>query len=380
MTTATTSAPLFYIRFLKPPPTECLVGQHFTIVWTIESDLGDQTCWETVPVSISLEGCSQLGLRELNADPKGNSKKKAAALAKPYMLEKVALAREIPLVFDPLRGGGIVTKLVVEHMPGQPLPIGTTVQIQLGIKLAAAARSGLSHAIWQHAYEFQQMWVIPTWSTPIATTVAKQRHGDVKESGDQAERVLMAHQTKVCIREDAVQSIARHVWDCGLGMCQFLSECKLDRTYNTMLELGSGTGLVGVYAAQLLSPKRVYLTDLPDALEIMQQNVDLMAPHQTKVEMLVKELSWGPEKQDEYSHVDLVLLTDVLYNQGSHDVLLDTLDWLLDNDSCKALLTYKERNPDERVFFDKVAQRGWNCQRVENYPHLVCEVYWITKN
>lgn len=251
----TTSAPLYYIRFLKPPPTECLVGQHFTIVWTIESDLGDQTCWETVPVSISIEGCSQLGLRELNADPKGNSKKKAAALAKPYMLEKVALAREIPLVFDPLRGGGIVTKLVVEHMPGQPLPVGTTVSIQLGIKLAAAARNGPSHRIWQHAYEFQHMWLIPTWSTPIATTVAKQRHGDVKESGDQAERALMANQTSVRIREDAVQSIARHVWyvyseccravksccfirDCGLGMCQFLSECKLDQEYKTMLELG----------------------------------------------------------------------------------------------------------------------------------------------
>ncbi|OAD04309.1 hypothetical protein MUCCIDRAFT_79426 [Mucor lusitanicus CBS 277.49] len=292
MTTTTTSAPLFYIRFLKPPPTECLVGQHFTIVWTIESDLGDQTCWETVPVSISLEGCSQLGLRELNADPKGNSKKKAAALAKPYMLEKVALAREIPLVFDPLRGGGIVTKLVIEHMP-----------------------------------------------------------------------VLSVH------------TMSNR--DCGLGMCQFLSECKLDRKYNSLLELGSGTGLVGIYAAELLGPKRVYLTDLPDALEIMQQNVDLMSD--TKVEMLVKELSWGPEKQDQYSDVDLVLLTDVLYNQGSHDVLLDTLDWLLDNDNCRALLTYKERNPDEREFFEKVALRKWKCQRVQSYSHLVCEVYWISK-
>lgn len=145
-----------------------------------------------------------------------------------------------------------------------------------------------------------------------------------------------------------------------------------------MWHVGSGTGLVGIYAAQLLNPKRVYLTDLPDALEIMQQNVDLTTNN--KVEMLVKELSWGPEKQDQYSNVDLVLLTDVLYNQGSHDLLLDTLDWLLDNGNCKALLTYKERNPDEREFFEKVAQRKWKCQRVENFPHLVCEVYWIAKN
>jgi predicted nicotinamide N-methyase len=141
--------------------------------------------------------------------------------------------------------------------------------------------------------------------------------------------------------------------------------------------LGSGTGLVGIYAAALLKPKKVYLTDLDDALEIMQQNVDLMKKGST--EMIVAELAWGPKKQERYNQVDLVLLTDVLYNQSSHDLLLDTLDWLLDNKDCKALLTYKERNPDEREFFTKVNSKGWKCNRVEGDDHLVCEVYWIEK-
>jgi hypothetical protein len=211
------NVPLYYIRFLKPPPTQCLVGQHFTIVWTIESDLGDQTYWEAVPITISLEGSSQLGLRELNSDPKGNSsKKKAAAIAKPYMRQdsKVGLSRNIPLVFDPLRGGGIVSKLVIEQLPGQPLPIGTNVSIQLSMMLAPTARSTASHLVWQNAYQFQsQLWLLPTWSVPITASVAKQRHGDVSESGDQAERMLnVGNAQQVRIQEDAVQSIARHVW------------------------------------------------------------------------------------------------------------------------------------------------------------------------
>lgn len=136
--------------------------------------------------------------------------------------------------------------------------------------------------------------------------------------------------------------------------------------------------MVGIYAAELLKPKKVYLTDLTDALEIMQQNVDLM--ENKKLDMVVKELSWGPEKQLEYKNVNLVLLTDVLYNQSSHDLLLETLDWLLDNENSKALLTYKERNPDEREFFTKVENRGWKCDRVtENCDDLICEVYWIGK-
>lgn len=217
----TNSVPFYYIRFLKPPPTECLVGQHFTIVWTLESDLGDQTYWETVPITLGLQGSNQLGLRELNSDPKGNSsKKKAATMVKPYMRQqipsKVGLSPDIPLVFDPLRGGGIVSKLVIEQLPGQPLPTGTSVSIQLSMVLAPAVRSNnASQFVCQNAYQFQsQIWLIPTWSAPITASIAKQRHIDISNSGDQAERILkIEHTTKlVHIREDAVQSIARHVW------------------------------------------------------------------------------------------------------------------------------------------------------------------------
>lgn len=208
-----TQAPLYYIRFLKPPPNDCNVGQHFTIVWTIESDLGDQAFWEPVPVTCSLQGCAQLGLRIMNADPKGNNKKKVSA--KPYQQEKTSsVTPDVSLLYDPLRGGGIVTKLVVEPLPGKVLPVGTTVSIQLSMILSPAARTTMtSHSIWQNAYMFDSsIWVLPTWSVPMQTTVTKQRHFE-SESGDQAERILRINKTKVVhIREDAVQSIARHVW------------------------------------------------------------------------------------------------------------------------------------------------------------------------
>ncbi|KAI7901955.1 putative methyltransferase-domain-containing protein [Cokeromyces recurvatus] len=380
------SLPLYYIRFLKPPPKECLIGQHFTIVWTIESDLGDQTYWETVPITISLQGSSRLGLRELNADPKSNLRKRAL---KPYSddkQQKVTLARDIPVTFDPFQGGGIVTKLVIEQLPGEPLPIGAQVHVQLNMLLSPIARvspntATTCHSVWQNTYQFQsQIWLIPTWSTPILTTMAKQRHVQIKQSGDQAERILAVKKQKLIhIREDAVQSIARHIWDCGLGMCQFLSEYNMDSKYNSILELGSGTGLVGIYAAELLKPECVYLTDLSDALEIMKQNVALMDKNDTNVKIFIHELAWGSEKQDIYGDVNLLLLTDVLYNQSSHDLLIATLDWMLDNPECKALLSYKERNPDERVFFTKIKEKGWKCERVDNYDHLICEIYWIYK-
>lgn len=209
------NVPLYYVRFLKPPPTEYFIGQHFTIVWTIESDLGDQAFWETVPITCSLQGCSQLGLRVLNADPKGGNKKKA--LTKPYQQQQqqqAALAPDVQLVYDPLQGGGIVSKLVVEPLPGKPLPMGSRVSIQLSMILSPAARATMtSHSVWQNAYIFSNsIWVLPTWSSPIMATVTKQRHFET-DSGDQAERILRVDKYNVIhIREDAVQSIARHVW------------------------------------------------------------------------------------------------------------------------------------------------------------------------
>jgi predicted nicotinamide N-methyase len=136
------------------------------------------------------------------------------------------------------------------------------------------------------------------------------------------------------------------------------------------------------------------LTDLPDALEIMQQNIDLVGS--TTTDLQAKVLSWGPKdsihggnKDDtvwagDEQLVDLILLTDVLYNQGSHDLLLETLEWLMKSRNCKVLLAYKERNTDERVFFSKIKDRHWQCVEAaptgdhpdSKYPF---EMYWIQK-
>ncbi|KAI8878639.1 hypothetical protein K501DRAFT_195375 [Backusella circina FSU 941] len=371
------ASPIYYIRFFKPPPTQCKVGQPFTIVWTIESDLGDQSYWEAIPITLSLRGSTQLGLRIHDAKTKKNTPKNG-----PYA-QAASMQQETQLVFDPFQGGGMVTKIVIEPMVGKTVPVGSPMEIQLEMSLSKSARKQ-SHTVWKDAFQFESpsqelIWIIPAWSIPLDTMVVKQRHGE-PESGDQAERWLGNGSSCIKIREDAVQSIARHIWDCGLGMCDYLNQLvhqeKTDFNHNVILELGSGTGLVGIYAAQLLSPKEVYLTDLEDALEIMQQNADLVQDKKCKI--IVNELAWGPDADPLYDNVDLVLLTDVLYNQSSHDVLLDTLNWLL-KPATKALLAYKERNPDERVFFTKVKERGFECKPVNNDQNVLWEFYWIEK-
>ena len=56
-----------------------------------------------------------------------------------------------------------------------------------------------------------------------------------------------------------------HYWNKNTHLAQALFKGK------RVLEVGSGTGIVGV-AAAAFNPKKVYLTDLPEYLAILQSN------------------------------------------------------------------------------------------------------------
>lgn len=58
----------------------------------------------------------------------------------------------------------------------------------------------------------------------------------------------------------------------------------------TVVELGSGTGLVGI-AASMLGAGEVHLTDLPYALKNTRANVDLNKPS-LKGRVICEELDW----------------------------------------------------------------------------------------
>ncbi|CAO3609819.1 unnamed protein product [Cunninghamella blakesleeana] len=296
--------------------------------------------------------------------------------------------------------------------------------------------SYIKHPVWYQAYQLdtttniydydhdhdhnKKIWIIPIWSMPIdldlkLTSSNKQGINNntcIKDpiSGQQAQRVIEIDDDKddqqqlIYICEDIEESIARHVWDCGLIMCDFIYRNKKSLNYQSIIELGSGTGVVGIYAAAALKPKRMDLTDLSDALNILQQNININFNNKDNAGLTIeaKVLSWGPPShtninnqddnnddnddqnniwQHDNKKIDLILLTDVLYNHSSHDILLETLTWLIEkNPKTKILLGYKERNPDERSFFTKVNQHPFlHCIKYENQPLSPFEVYWILK-
>ncbi|KAI1315991.1 hypothetical protein EDD11_010573 [Mortierella claussenii] len=123
------------------------------------------------------------------------------------------------------------------------------------------------------------------------------------------------------------------------------------RRERVCLELGAGTGLVGIAVAVAFPELSVLSTDLDEALALMQQNVDANESLLLNHNMKVGFLDWA-EKDRKVEPVEILLLADVVYNDLSHEWLLQTvLDY--SDEKTKVLLGYKFRHEAEQKFFER---------------------------
>ncbi|DBA02821.1 TPA: hypothetical protein N0F65_006611 [Lagenidium giganteum] len=143
------------------------------------------------------------------------------------------------------------------------------------------------------------------------------------------------------------------VWPCALALAHFVafhhnSDMFRDRV---VLELGCGTALPGILAAQCAQPARVYLTDRSDAADV-QRNVELnLALNHVTDTAQYLALDWGVLGMTEESwkvmeHVDVLLAADCLYQSEDIDNLMATVALVFRfNPRCKLFMTYQLRDP-----------------------------------
>lgn len=128
-----------------------------------------------------------------------------------------------------------------------------------------------------------------------------------------------------------------------------------------ILELGSGTGIVGIAAAVTLAAN-VTVTDLPHVLENLNFNADanaqVVATFGGKVH--VAPLRWG--ESDDVAllgrNVDMVIASDVVYHDHLYEPLLETLRLImtamqLEGKRLIFLMAHLRRWKKESVFFKK---------------------------
>ena len=142
-----------------------------------------------------------------------------------------------------------------------------------------------------------------------------------------------------------------------------------------VLELGAGCGIVGIAFAQLVKCDML-LTDLEDAQEIMASNIRYASPVAGST-LQAQKLDWVDGVDDSSNaKVDLILVSDCIYNPESSLHLVETLRQLATRTpSVLILVGFKRRHEADTVFFDRMQCTNFNLVEtlIVPLPHTVTE-------
>ncbi|XP_020372072.1 EEF1A lysine methyltransferase 3-like [Rhincodon typus] len=166
-----------------------------------------------------------------------------------------------------------------------------------------------------------------------------------------------------------------YVWEAGIALCQYFQNEKISFTGKKVIELGSGTGIVGILATLLGGD--VTITDKPNILKQIENNVSINVPAACQHRVKVRALTWG-EDQTKFSTVyDFVLGSDIVYSSVSYPALIETLRYLARQGATIYLATEIRRSNDSALFHEKLLPRYFNCQVVESLETksiIVCKL------
>ncbi|MBA0734933.1 hypothetical protein Gogos_018821 [Gossypium gossypioides] len=194
--------------------------------------------------------------------------------------------------------------------------------------------------------------------------------GDGAASQQVEQHYIRSIESTVVIRQLPSEGLSFQLWPAATTLVTLLdnylrhpSKSPLTATLSTdrklkILELGSGTGLVGIAAAVTLGAN-VTVTDLPHVIPNLKFNADANADVVTKRggTVDVAPLRWGEDDDVEVigREFDLVLGSDVVYHDHLFEPLIKTLRLLLNGGTKKRVfvMAHLRRWKKDSVFFKK---------------------------
>ena len=148
----------------------------------------------------------------------------------------------------------------------------------------------------------------------------------------------------------------------GLETASALTRCLRSVRLNgcRLLELGAGCGLVGIWMASALPHCYIRLTDLPEAMGLLESNVS-QGRYAFGSRTDTSLLDWSEEIPHDLQNqkYDLIIVSDCTYNCDSIPMLVNKLEALLNiSPQALAVVSMKTRHDSEAIFFDLMAKAG----------------------
>ena len=170
-------------------------------------------------------------------------------------------------------------------------------------------------------------------------------------------------------RADTIDSGAR-IWESGRALSNWMVEHL--EPGRRILELGAGTGIVGLTAAAVGGAQSVVLTDQPDMVPLLEQNI---ASNNLRATARAAPLLWGCDRDEAMEALngvearggdpassssssiqqspifDVVCGSDILYSPENFPLLFETLCQVCTPSTTEVLLAYPRRFTED-LFFD----------------------------
>ncbi|XP_028251639.1 protein N-lysine methyltransferase METTL21D [Parambassis ranga] len=163
------------------------------------------------------------------------------------------------------------------------------------------------------------------------------------------------------------------VWDAAIVLAKYL---ETQQFYNpssgvnvwsgrTVVELGAGTGVVGLMAATLGA--QVIVTDLEDLQTLLRVNITENQTLITKGSITAKVLKWGEDVSEFLPPPHYVLMADCIYYEQSIVPLVESLKLLCGPETC-IICCYEQRtegiNPEVEKRFFELLQQNFSCEKI----------------
>ncbi|XP_028294471.1 protein N-lysine methyltransferase METTL21D [Gouania willdenowi] len=163
------------------------------------------------------------------------------------------------------------------------------------------------------------------------------------------------------------------VWDAAIVLAKYLeteqfyepSSAVNEWSGRTVVELGAGTGAVGLMAATLGA--EVIVTDLEDLQPLLRVNIQENQTLVTSGAITAKVLKWGEDMADFLPPPHYILMADCIYYEQSIVPLVETLKLLSGPETC-IICCYEQRtegvNPKVEKQFFELLHKDFICQRI----------------
>ncbi|XP_018417620.1 PREDICTED: protein-lysine methyltransferase METTL21B [Nanorana parkeri] len=169
--------------------------------------------------------------------------------------------------------------------------------------------------------------------------------------------------------------VAAPVWDAALNLCSYFEKQKVNFKGKNIIELGAGTGIVGILLSLLGG--NVTLTDLPHTLPQIEKNASANVPNGHPLKVCA--LSWGLDQTKFPQDYDFVIGADIVYLKETYDHLLQTLQHLC-CPRTTIFLSSKMRTEHGTVdFFQDVLPKHFNVALVQRNVEDNINIYSVSQ-